>query len=136
MTSSVPAPYIRADTVTGDVPQGALPRIGDTGQPSKRTRAPIRVTPALNDNIAHPAAPRAPIRAEPIHQGVRTHCRAANPAKGLTCDNPARNPRQGVVRILTNLPDKIPVLSGEIALLETYWGAILDLMAANDNDAD
>ncbi len=127
---------IRADTVTGDAPQGASPRIGDTGQPAKRPRARIRVTPPLNDNIAPPAAPRAPIRAKPIHQGVRKHCRAADTAKGFTCDSPARKPRQGTVRILTNLPDKIPVLSGEIALLETYWGAILDLMAANDNDAE
>ena len=127
---------IRADAVPGDALPGASPRIGDTGQPTKRTRAPIRVTPPLNDNIAPPAAPRARIRAKPGHQGVRKHCGAADTAKEFTCDSPARSPRQGSVRILTNLPDKIPILSGEIALLETYWGAILDLMAANDNDAE
>lgn len=45
-------------------------------------------------------------------------------------------PARAVAQILTNLPERIPVLSGEIALLKTYWGAILDLMLANDNDAD
>lgn len=127
---------IRANSVTGDALLGASPRIGDTAQPTKRTRAPIRVMPPRNDNIAPPTAPRAPIRAKPGHQGVRKHCGAADTAKEFTCDSPARSPRQGSVQILTNLPDNIPVLSGEIALLETYWGAILDLMAANDNDAE
>ncbi len=126
---------IRAAAVTGDALLSASLRIGDTAQPSKRPPAPIRVTPPLNDNIAPPAAPRALIREEPIHQGVRKQCRAADTSKGVTCDNPAQKPHQGI-RILTNLPDKIPVLPGEIALLETYWGAILDLMAANDNDAE
>ena len=42
----------------------------------------------------------------------------------------------GISRILTNLPEQIPVLSGEIALLQTYWGAILGLIAANDNDPE
>jgi hypothetical protein len=46
---------------------------------------------------------------------------------------PAKGP---VCRIVTNIPGQIPVLSAEIALLETYWGAILDLMAANDNEPD
>jgi len=127
---------IRTETVSSDPPQGPSPRIRAKAQPSKRTPAPIRVTLPLNDNIAPPAAPLAPIRATPIHQRVRKHCRAAETPKKLTCDNAVRKPYEGTVRILTNLPDKIPVLSGEIALLETYWGAILDLMAANDNDAE
>ena len=58
-------------------------------------------------------------------------------ADGTRRTPPGGHPtRRGVPRILTNLPEKIPVLTGEIALLETYWAAILDVMAANDNEAD
>ncbi len=38
------------------------------------------------------------------------------------------------ILVITNLPDSLPILPAEIALLETYWGAILDLMAVNDNE--
>lgn len=127
---------LRADAVTVDTPQAAFPRIRATARPPKPAPARIGATPPLNDNTADAAAPCAPIRAEPVRQGVRRHSCESEKANGLTCDNPGRKSDQGIVRILTNLPEKIPVLPGEIALLETYWGAILDLMAANDNEAD
>lgn len=127
---------IRAGKVEGTTVQGAfLPKRGKTGPQSL---APARIggrTP-VNDNAVPPGAPFAPIRAELVRRGVRRHCREAETAKGLTCDNPDSPPNRDAVRILTNLPEIVPVLPGEIALLETYWGAILDLMAANDNDAE
>jgi len=83
-----------------------------------------------------PAIPPARIRAKSGAAGVRRPSPGAETAIGLTCDSPSPPSQQVVARILTNLPEKLPVLPGEIALLETYWGAILDLMAANDNDAD
>jgi len=39
-------------------------------------------------------------------------------------------------RVVTNIPEKLPVIQAEIDLLQTYWAAILDVIAANDNDPD
>jgi hypothetical protein len=69
-----------------------------------------------------------------LQDSVRRHCHSARPG-GFACDNP-RTRKGPVCRIVTNIPQHIPVLAAEVALLETYWGAILDLMAANDNDPD
>jgi hypothetical protein len=38
------------------------------------------------------------------------------------------------VRVLSDLPDRLPVLSQEVALIRAYLPALLALIAANDND--
>lgn len=37
------------------------------------------------------------------------------------------------IRIVTNLPQRLPVLPAEIALIETYWAAFSQMSAGNDN---
>lgn len=103
----------------------------DSGIDGTRIRA---ATAAKRDTglVIQPAR----IRAKSGAPGVRRPSQGAETAIGFTCDSPSPPSKQVVARILTSLPERIPVLPGEIALLETYWGAILDLMAANDNDAD
>jgi hypothetical protein len=98
--------------------------------PSARIRA--ENAPAQNDNGP------ARIRAEQPPIGIHRHCSGVNSVKsrGFACDMPEAPAKGPVCRIVTNIPGQIPVLSAEIALLETYWGAILDLMAANDNEPD
>lgn len=39
-----------------------------------------------------------------------------------------------VTRIITNLPEKLPVLPSEIALIVAWWPALADVLLANDND--
>lgn len=68
--------------------------------------------------------------------GVQTHCPTCTAPRELRCDNPSPKLPRGALRILTDIPSAVAVLDSEIALLETHWGAILDLMAANDNNPD
>ena len=42
--------------------------------------------------------------------------------------------RPTVTRIITNLPEKLPVLPSEIALIVAWWPALADVLLANDND--
>lgn len=122
----------------------------------RRTKTRYAVA-AANDNVptgadsgTRPA--RAPIRAytppgvgadgtsppigETLAGLIRRDGKADGTGQGRICSDPAQPPHRAAPRILTNLPAKIPVLTGEIALLETYWVAMLDLMAANDNEPD
>jgi len=68
--------------------------------------------------------------------GTGHHCTSKPKARGLCCDNPGAKPKIMVFRAMTNIPEKLPVIQAEIDLLQTYWGAILDVIAANDNDPD
>jgi hypothetical protein len=45
----------------------------------------------------------------------------------------ARGPR---VTILTNLPEKLPVIEGEVALIHSFLGELVARLAVNDNEDD
>jgi hypothetical protein len=45
----------------------------------------------------------------------------------------ARGPR---VTILTNLPEKLPVIEGEVALIHAFLGELVARLAVNDNGDD
>ena len=60
---------------------------------------------------------------------------AKEPDQGATKDTPPK--ARGVrVTIYTDLPDKLPVMPGEIALLHSYLGELVARLAANDNGDD
>ena len=42
--------------------------------------------------------------------------------------------KQAVTRIISDIPDNLPVLSSEIDLIATYLPDVLALIAANDNE--
>jgi len=45
----------------------------------------------------------------------------------------ARGPR---MTVLTNLPEKLPVIVGEVALIHAYLGELVARLAMNDNEED
>jgi hypothetical protein len=58
---------------------------------------------------------------------------------GTGADAPGTDgkPTQGpVCRIITDIPGVLPVLPSEVALVATWWPALVQLISANDNAAD
>lgn len=50
--------------------------------------------------------------------------------------NEARTANGHTITVLTNLPEKMPVVDGEVSLLSTYFSSLLTQIAANDNLED
>ena len=40
------------------------------------------------------------------------------------------------IAVVTNLPDKLPILPAEIAFIAAWWPAIADVLSANDGNQD
>jgi hypothetical protein len=113
-------------------PDTPVPHIRAEGYPEAISRIRIRkAAPApANDN------PNSRIRIEKSLSGIHRHCADGQLGgrKGLVCESVLSPAQFNSCRMVTNIPGQIPVLTGEVALIETYWGAILDIMTANDNE--
>ncbi len=44
------------------------------------------------------------------------------------------DPRRHRLRVFTNLPEHLPVLPAEVALISAWWPTFRDAIIANDND--
>jgi hypothetical protein len=89
---------------------------------------------AANDNAPTGAAPED----TPRGQGApaRYVYVGAGPAAAIEADAPVpRKPRPAILTIATDLPESLPILSGEVALIRGFMADLVARTLANDNDS-
>lgn len=61
----------------------------------------------------------------PHEDGTAQASRGGSTRRRSSCGTP--------VKILTDLPDTLPVMPQEVALIVAWWPALADLLSSNDN---